>query len=579
LAQFDDLEQKMHALGLAEKQAAINTATLAQSFLEIRNKIGVVMIELGERIAPIVREITDGFNPAWEVAKEALLAIYTPVVQMIGVLGEIAESLGIAGGEGNAFVSIVKVLSTAMRVALFPFQAITTVIGVLVDGVKLGIDTLKSARDSVRSFTDRIPLATEALDSMIYTISRMLMPLLLVKDAWDGLFGESDETTAALTDAERRNARFRQELSLGAAQIGATERELRSFVETQDMAAYSALSIADAIKKAKDEFLKWRDAIALVKVEAPDFTKKIKSLGEELEKVAAAGSIDALNEKLKKLQAQFTATGSELERIRLGQKIRAVQFELMQFNNEVDRIKPVSLSDAMKIDTDAAQGVQDFAKELVEAHKAMTDVSQMGQRADDFAGTFEQIQSSIEAIDLGEAVGKFELFSAVVSETFRDLKDGIKSAMIDIGADLAIGIGEAIAMGESVSQVFKNAVRNILIEVPKMAGMALLNAAAFPGNAPIALPLAAIGLGLLGLSGIVSGLYKASDAKKLAAENAAPSTASTTSAMPTPNRSGLEAYNGSDSQQPVAIYFDGPEGEKFTAWMSKRQIRQQSRRG
>ena len=78
--------------------------------------------------------------------------------------------------------------------------------------------------------------------------------------------------------------------------------------------------------------------------------------------------------------------------------------------------------------------------------------------------------------------------------------------------------GYAIGAGESAGAAFKKLVMGLMVEVPKLAGMALLNAAATtPG--PQALPMAIAGLALIGLSGLLGGLASKADKDTAAMNN------------------------------------------------------------
>jgi TP901 family phage tail tape measure protein len=527
---FEQLTEQVTGTNVAYEQAAVNNATLAHSFLEIKNQIGVFMIEIGEAIAPVIREITQGFTPAFEMLKKAFIAIYTPMGQIIQSIGEIAEALGLGGSEGNAFVGVVEVLTVAIRVAFFPFQALTTIISGLLDAIQWGITAFQDARDAVHSFTDRIPFATEALDVMIGTISRMLMPLLLVKDAWDAVFGGEAETT----QAQKTFIAIRTEAFKVAEQMGATQDQIIDFSKNLVAAQYAGLSMADAAAKLKMDFAAYLQA----QKDANDAAVDGKRVSDDL--AASIGGVGVAAKDTKKA----------VEELGFGYAGMAEPFLLDAAFKQ------------LKVEQDKAAAI----KETADAAQDLLDVYAMSAAAGE-----DPIVTAMVA-----AVPKVNEAAEALKAVFLDLKESVGNYMLQMAQDVAFNIGQAIGSGASISEVFKSALREMLVTVPKMVGIAMINQAATVPS-PASLPLAIAGLALIGASGLASGIFKKKDAERAALQT--PSTASTTSAMPTPNRSGLEAYNGSDSQQPVAIYFDGPEGEKFTAWMTKKQIRQQGRRG
>jgi len=459
---FEQLTKQVTGTNTAYEQAAVNNNTLAHSFLEIKNQISNFMIEVGAAIAPVLREITEGFTPAWESAKQTIVAIYGPMVDLGKTLMGLAETLGITTSDGNMFVAIVDGIGVAFRLATLPMQAIIAAMQTLAEAVTWGVETFVDIRDAVTGFTDRIPFATDALNVLMGVAKMTLAPILLLKDAWDLLFPAEQQSNAS---------KMLQSISVEAYKVGhemgATNAQMAEFAKTQSAAMYAGLSAAEATVKFRKELAHFLEMTKEIDNNAPD--KPFKELES-----AAKGAGNAVKDVAKELE--FFKTKDILGA--LGS-------------------------------TDALTNMQKLTQEAQNLHKSVTDISDKGMRASDLFGDGLNIDTPLQS-----AANKFTLFAATVGDTFKGLKDGIKANMVQIGADLAFGIGEAIAMGGSVGDVFKAAIREMAVQIPKMAGMALLNAAAFPANAPIALPLAAVGLGLLGLSGILSGLFKGADAKK-----------------------------------------------------------------
>lgn len=459
---FEQLTKQVTGTNVAYDQAATNNATLAHSFLEIKNQISNFMIEVGAAIAPVLREITEGFTPAWESAKQTIVAIYGPMVDLGKTLMGLAETLGITTGEGNMFVAIVDGIGVAFRLATLPMQAIIAAMQTLAEAVTWGVETFADIRDAVTGFTDRIPFATDALNVLMGVAKMTLAPILLLKDAWDLLFPAEQQSNAS---------KMLQSISIEAYKVGhemgATNAQMAEFAKTQSAAMYAGLSAAEATVKFRKELAHFLEMTKEIDNNAPD--KPFKELES-----AAKGAGNAVKDVAKELE----------------------------FFKSKDILGALG-------STDALTNMQKLTQEAQNLHKSVTDISDKGMRASDLFGDGLNIDTPLQS-----ASNKFTLFAATVGDTFKGLKEGIKANMVQIGADLAFGIGEAIAMGGSVGDVFKAAIREMAVQIPKMAGMALLNAAAFPANAPIALPLAAIGLGLLGLSGILSGLFKNADSKK-----------------------------------------------------------------
>jgi len=511
---FEQLTAQVTGTNVAYEQAAINNNTLAHSFLEIKNRIGVVMIELGAALAPVLRLLSEAFVPAWEIVKTTFVEVYGPIYEVGKSIFELAKTLGFAAGEGNIFVSIVEGWAEAMKIATLPMRAIVEVINLIIKAVTWAVQAFKDARQAVIDFGDRVPIVGALIDGL-------LGPINAIIDAYktiNGLFNPDK----GLTDTQNAYKGMRETLAATAKQMGATDAQIKEFVKTQSLASYATLSLSDAAQKAKFELAKFLDMTTEIDNNAP---KQFKRVSDSMDGVGAAA-------KLAKNHVEELTS-------------RLIDPRIVQLSLEVGT---GAVKDSMDL---PMRNLEDFTKTL-------------------------QTESDAAMAVLDAQEEHLNTFAEGVTQTFAGLKDGMISMMTDMGYSIAEGIGYALAAGGGIGDVLKKALQEAAVQIPKMAGMALLNAATNPINSAIALPLAVTGAALLGLSGILSGVFKGNAAKQAAM--AAP-TAGTTAAMPTPNRSGLEAYNGSNSDKPMVIYFDGPSGEKFHGWVRKGQQREQGRRG
>lgn len=227
----------------------------------------------------------------------------------------------------------------------------------------------------------------------------------------------------------------------------------------------------------------------------------------------AAGSIDALNAQLQRLQDQFNAVGSAAKRADLAQQIALLQDEITVASGG-RAFNPIevefALGGALVTDADAIAAKNKLFTSLAEAIGASSDldkVMERGARASDFFA--EAMAANMATAETAALSLRETLISKLGEEAFGKLAQGlenIKGSFIDFAATVAQSIGQAIGSGASLADAFKAALRDLAIQVPKLAGMALLNAAATPGIGPAALPLAIAGLALLGLSGIIAGV-------------------------------------------------------------------------
>lgn len=318
------------------------------------------------------------------------------------------------------------------------------------------------------------------------------------------------------------------DMALSAGQAEAKIKALTDlFKETQTLAGQPAGEVANPaqigiLEELKDRLQKLQDARekALSPAEIHRFNreieatqKQIDSLTGKLEKVAAAGSIDALNAQLQRLQDQFNAVGSAAKRADLAQQIALLQDEITVASGG-RAFNPIevefALGGALVTDADAIAAKNKLFTSLAEAIGASSDldkVMERGARASDFFA--EAMAANMATAETAALSLRETLISKLGEEAFGKLTDGlqnIRGQFMDFAATVAQSIGQAIGSGASLADAFKAALRDLAIQVPKLAGMALLNAAATPGIGPAALPLAIAGLALLGLSGIIAGV-------------------------------------------------------------------------
>jgi len=237
--------------------------------------------------------------------------------------------------------------------------------------------------------------------------------------------------------------------------------------------------------------------------------------------IAAAGSIDALNAELSKLKAAFEATGDEKTRLELAPQIKSIEKAIDRATNLTEIIKSVRSGlempkgfDGTNAELDAYLGTTTDA--TIEAAKQAKHLEETFAAAGTKGiSTFTELGKSAQGLGvrMKEALGK-DAFSALESGL-----QNVKSAFMDFGASAAQSIGYAIGAGESLADAFRQSLNALLVEVPKLVGMALLNAAAAGPPSPASLPMAAAGLALLGLSGILKGVQdRNANERKMAIE-------------------------------------------------------------
>jgi hypothetical protein len=116
-------------------------------------------------------------------------------------------------------------------------------------------------------------------------------------------------------------------------------------------------------------------------------------------------------------------------------------------------------------------------------------------------------------IVLDETTAELETFATKFQDVWKSVQDSVQNVAINAFADLAFEAGAALASVDGGFDMLigsiKKFITTMLVEIPKIVGIGLIQSAFSPaGNLafPTNLGIAAIGLGLLGLSGIMSGV-------------------------------------------------------------------------
>jgi len=331
-----------------------------------------------------------------------------------------------------------------------------------------------------------------------------LVPLKAFGAAWDYVFGKAEQKAGL---AASSLAIWNKAVDIVKDKTKATNEELWNFQKSFDMAKVAGKSADEAIK--------------IVTTDLAAFLKQTR------------GAADGL-------------TGGG------GGKGKGLAPALKEVAKEMDYLKSKDILEALggeKAKTD----MERFTLEATKMHEALTDVADKGQRSLSILG--DAFDPGKVADQMEEGLPKINKATAAFAEAFKGMADQVKGYMVNMAADVAFNIGEAIGSGASVGQVFKQALRDLAVQVPKLVGMALLNQAAGMGPSPIALGMAVAGLALIGASGIASGLFKAADKRNEAR---------------VANNSGAAASTNSDTGQ--ATGFASVIGDQIANSMDGRRL-------
>jgi hypothetical protein len=364
-------------------------------------------------------------------------------------------------------------------------------------------------------------------DTIAWALDKLAVALEVVADAgawvadtWNWAFGLAEDEVEGLS----RNSKvyIKEMTAFAQKEFGASAQQVQAFAATLQASEFAGKSQAEAL-----EYIKARFAVFIQSCDESTTanTKFGKSLTDTKAKAEpAAGSIDAMTEKLKKLKDQFNATGDASKRLFLADDIADAELRL----------------EMMQAQGEAMEGLKTKTLDLGGAEKHISDNMQFmaGQALNSLATMDIGIDQTRSFFDkLGDAIGGD---NGGIKARLEELKKGA----LEFGGQFAESIGYAIGSAGSLADAFKQAIAQMLVQLPKMAGMALLNAAAFPANAPIALPLAAAGLALLGLSGIIGGVQAKNAQEREDAMAGLPSGASDIS----PTAGGVGGFGGLTSQ-------------------------------
>lgn len=442
----------------------------------IEGKLQDELRAIGQAMLPTVRIIAEGFEPAFKAVKEAFIEVYTPMAEALSGFGELFAALGLGGKEGNKFANIVGTMAKALKFLTIPAQLAWKWISFIVKG-------FADAVVGIRDFVANSPILMGAVEVLI-------APFKMLGDAigWVGdKLGIGGGGTITAMEQYTATMRYAGEevLKLGQAN-GLTIPEIQGFTKQIDLSRYAGLSQAEATKRMAGDMRNYALVARATAAATGGVTDSMDKLSGAMAKAAgpAAGSIAFLDAQMKALQESFKQTTSQADRDMLNFKIKAIADEIEKMSGKIQPANAALGGLAAKFGA--------VAKAAAQTKADMADV---------LAANAEAGQPLF-----GNEINQADILNAKLEEIGKTIKGQLKGAFVDFGASAAMAIGNAIGMGESVGNVFKNMIAEMLVQIPKLAGMALLNAATNPVNSTIALPLAVAGLALLGLSGLIGGI-------------------------------------------------------------------------
>ena len=279
------------------------------------------------------------------------------------------------------------------------------------------------------------------------------------------------------------------------------------------------LSLKESENTAKDIIAIFEKSAKgdIVKILSQPELDKLTELKKQLSELKASGDIET-NLKLKldvsSLENQIKSFEKSFESVSFGQTIGG------QLVGKA--IAPQSHSPLN--DTGfTAPTVPDIGTDVIDSFNEVND-SITNSKAS-LAAFFEAMGATkIQSIDFADTLT--ETFKDIKNQAFQSLGNGLAETATMFGK----GIGDMIMGAASFEDVLEQALislgKTIFVEIPKVVGMGLVqaafspaNIATFPASLPVMIPLLVGGLALLGLSGIASGVLSGMEKKSQSKAN------------------------------------------------------------
>lgn len=520
--------------GLMDKLSASTDgilSTLKGEFDTLLREVGTALLptikELAQAAIPAIKKAVEQLRPALQQFAEWMAMIVEKGKELWGALKEVIKPFMQLRDLVSPLADAVDGLNGAVGVSESQFQFLVKALRIAGDVLTWIVKAVEDVKAAWKGFVEDYPLIAGAIEGITTALGYMINPLSAIGDLWEAVFGDGAEAVGGLADTTKKA--LSGLASTAMKEFGATAEQVRNFAASFDIGQLKGMEMGDAMEFVKQKFYEFIHPCVDAKKKTDDFTKAVGP---------ASGSISALEAKINLLNDAFKATGDEIKRQAIAKELESlnVQLERMQNGVLLEKLAPkgsiesvsARLSELKKAyestiiaseRTSISNEIATLNEELERLKggyflKFQTDsvnlAASMRETATGATSMWEAIAQGDTVIDQSQA--KLTTYGQLVQSFGQGMADAMvsaaeaaKGALVSFGAEAAQSIGYAIGAAESVGDAFRAAVQSLLVEVPKLAGMALLNTAAtVPG--PQSLPLAIAGLALLGLSGLIKGL-------------------------------------------------------------------------
>jgi TP901 family phage tail tape measure protein len=586
-----DLTAAVTGTNTAYEQAAIRTQSLSTVFEVFRNKLNAGFIQIGQKIAPVVRGIFEGIEVAFNKISPLVVSVGKTFMAFNDAIKALITSIFGAGDAGDTFSLIMDGLVFSMNAVIKPtqwiLQGITWLIGKFID-----------IKKSVDNFLDGLGLLGDALKILLNPLGALRDGIGLVVDGFNSLVGATEKWTPTAEYAIGTLGGMSGAMKAFATATGATADQVAVFRTKINEADYSSLSLSEQVALLKANFESFRETLdetgnavtattgiygkakasldelqsafdsAKTAAEQTEIGKQIRAITKQIEEMdkrrealskkdfgPPAGSLKALNDQLSVLNTKLQEAGTLNERLSILGNIDEVEGKIRAINQELTLSLWAGKVIPVEIET---RGITEFGQQLRDLAPIPGTVA---ASFNDMAGAVNLAMGSVGAAFIDGST-QMEASRGIIGTVIDSIKDqmgslkeialDVRDALVQGFGDIAFSLGQAIAGTGAAMDAFRQFVELLLVKVPKLVGFALLNqAAAVPS--PASLPLAIAGLALIGLSGLVSGILGKKGAAADAAKEAQSAAIGGTTGSQAGQLPGLSGFGAGESKTDINI--------------------------
>jgi TP901 family phage tail tape measure protein len=534
-----ELTGKLKGTNTAFEQAAIRTQSLSTVFEVFRNRLNVGFIQIGQKIAPVVRGIFEGIEIAFNKISPLVQSVGKTMMAFGKAIQDLIGQIFGAGDAGDTFGLVLDGLVFSLNMVIKPTQWI-------IQGVTWLIEKFIEGKKKIDDLISGLGPLGEALKVLLNPLGALRDGIGLVVDGFNSLFGITEKWAPSAEFAIGMLGGLKGATLAFMNSVKATDAQMVGFIATINKADYAGLSLSEQTALLKANFESYKSTL-------PPTVAGTESL--TVANVAAAGSMKALNDQLSALNTRMQEAATHGERVKILGDIDGVRAKIRAINEELTLSLWAGKAIPVEIE---AKGITEFGQQLRDLAPIPGTVA---ASFNDMAGAVNLAMGSVGAAFIDGSM-QMEASRGIIGTVIDSIKDqmgslkeiamDVRDALVQGFGEIAFSLGQAIAGTGTAMDAFRQFVELLLVKVPKLVGFALINqAAAVPS--PASLPLAIAGLALIGLSGLVSGILGKKDAAGEAAKAAQSAAIGGTTGSQAGQLPGLSGFGAGDSKTDINI--------------------------